>query len=294
MVGAGPTSESVCAIVVTYNRPEMLRRCLDGLAAQERPADEVLVIDNASTDGTPDMVAADYPWATLVRLPENGGGAGGFHHGVAEAHARGHDWLWLMDDDTFPVPDTLSALLDGAARAHRDPMLVASQVRWKDETLHPMNLPVPRWRARGELSEAVGDGLVLLRNATFVSAMLRRECVDRFGLPLAHYFIWTDDVEYTSRILRAEAGYLVPESRVYHWTPKAHTAVTDAGPRFYYHVRNSLLLLRGTSLTGVERLDYGRYWVKSLIAYVRAHAREPGALKTVARGLRDGLRDPVR
>jgi GT2 family glycosyltransferase len=289
-----PVNESVCAIVVTHNRPDMLRGCLDALADQERPPQEVLVIDNASTDDTPDIVRDEYPWVQLLRMEVNGGGAGGFHRGIAEAHARGHDWLWVMDDDTFPVPDTLAALLAGAARASERPLLVASQVRWKDERLHPMNMPVPRWRDRAGLSAGVADGLLLLRNATFVSVAMRREVVDRFGLPLEHYFIWTDDVEYTSRILRNERGYLVPESRVYHWTPKPHTAVTDAGPRFYFHVRNSLLLLRGSSLSPIERLDYGRYYVRTLIAFLKAHGREREARSTLRRGLRDGLRDRVR
>ncbi len=285
----------MCAIVVTYNRKDMLRRCLEGLARQSRPVDETLVVDNASTDGTAAMVAAEFPWAQLLALEENVGGAGGFHEGLRWAYERGHDWLWLMDDDVFALPDTLETLLEGGARASGPPpMLLASQVLWKDDSLHPMNLAVPRWRSPAQMAQGIADGLVAMRNASFCSVALRREAIERFGLPLSHYFVWTDDVEFTSRILRDERGYLVPESRVYHWTDKPHTAITASGDRFYFHVRNSLLLLRGSSLTPIEKLDYGRYWARTLAAYLREHRGRPAALRLVGRGIRDGLRDRVR
>lgn len=286
--------ESVCAIVVTRNRKELLARCLAALAAQTRRPDEVLVVDNASADGTPDLVRARFPDVELMMLDENVGGAGGFCRGIERAHAHGHDWLWVMDDDTLAFPDTLEELLRGAERAPVPPMLVASQVLWKDETLHPMNRQWIWWRRVGALALGVERGLVLLRAATFVSVAIRREAVDRFGLPLAQYFIWTDDIEYTARILSNEAGYLVPESRVYHWTDQPHTPLTASGDRFYYHVRNSLLLLRGSSLQSNERLAYLLFWLSTIGGFLtRSRPRRVG-LVIVLRGIRDGLRLSVR
>ena len=111
-----------------------------------------------------------------------------------------------------------------------------------------MNSPVPRWRWRRELAAGVADGLLLVRYATFVSVAVHRTAIDRYGLPLEHFFIWGDDVEFTARVLRDNRGYLVPESVVYHWTPSPHPAATPTTDRFYYHARNSLLMLRGSSL----------------------------------------------
>jgi rhamnopyranosyl-N-acetylglucosaminyl-diphospho-decaprenol beta-1,3/1,4-galactofuranosyltransferase len=281
-----PGPERVCAVVVTHERRELLRRCLIGLAAQHRALDATVVVDTASRDGTADMVRAEFPEASLLRLDENVGGAGGFHHGVAWAYEHGHDWLWLMDDDTLALPDTLSTLLDGVRRAPGAPLLVTSQVRWKDGRLHPMNRPVPRWRDRAEMA-------VALRYATFVSVAVRREAVERFGLPLAQYFIWGDDVEYTARILRDQPGYLVPESRVYHWTPAPHAAGTPTSDRFYFHVRNTLLTLRGTSFSGLERLDHARFLAKTAILYVRVNFRHRDRMLLLARAVRDGLRGAV-
>src|ERR1700730_6685687 len=115
-----------------------------------------------------------------------------------------------MDDDTIVSGNTLAALLAGAARAPGGlPTLVASDVRWKDGRPPPMNISGPRWRWRRELAEGISDGLLLLRYTTFVSVAVHRRAVERFGLPLEHYFIWGDDVEFTARILRDERGYLV-------------------------------------------------------------------------------------
>lgn len=288
--------EDVCAVVVTHNRIALLRRCLVALQQQRRAVDAILVVDNASTDGTAEMVRAEFPRVELHRLMRNVGGAGGFHAGLKAGHVRGHEWLWLMDDDTLAQPDALGALLAGAERAPdgRRPLLLASQVLWKDGRLHPMNAPMPRWRSRGDMAEAAAAGLLLLRTATFVSIAVRREAVERFGLPLAHYFLWADDFEYTARLLRNDPGYLVPESRVDHWTVAPHTPVSDGGDRFYFHVRNSLLLLRGSSLSTVERVDYGRYYLRSLREYLRLHGGRRTAWGLVARGIRDGLRGATR
>ena len=86
-----------------------------------------------------------------------------------------------------------------------------------------VNRPPLRWRWAAEFGEAARAGLLLVRHATWVSTMFHRDCVERFGLPQEHYFLWTEDVEYTTRILRDEFGYLVPDSRVetpcvYSWT----------------------------------------------------------------------------
>ena len=107
-----PPGETVAVVVVTFNRADLLVHMLDGLAAQTRPPDLVVVVDNASTDHTAEVLAArdDLP-LHVVHHTENTGGAGGFHTGVREAFDRGADRMWLMDDDVVPAPDCLEVLL---------------------------------------------------------------------------------------------------------------------------------------------------------------------------------------
>ncbi|MFX5615039.1 glycosyltransferase, partial [Acinetobacter baumannii] len=78
------------------------RECLQSVLSQTRAPDHVLVVDNASTDGTGEMLKEEFPEVEVLRLPENQGGAGGFHEGIKRAYEAGYDWIWLMDDDGLP------------------------------------------------------------------------------------------------------------------------------------------------------------------------------------------------
>ena len=110
-------TETVAVVVVTYNRADLLVGMLDGLAAQTRRPDAVIVIDNASTDHTRAVLDAPRPTCrcTSPRPRRNLGGAGGFHLGVRAAYDAGCDRVWLMDDDVVPAPDCL-AVADGRRR----------------------------------------------------------------------------------------------------------------------------------------------------------------------------------
>lgn len=281
--------DSVCAIVVTYNRVALLRECLDHLAAQSRPPDRILVVDNASTDETQDVLARREGVEVLL-LEANVGSAGGFARGMEHAMAGGHDWLWLLDDDTLVKSDCLAALLAGRARAPRTPRVMASVVRWRDGRLHPMNKPWLPMHRREAFAEGASEGLLAIRTATFVSTLVSREAIERYGVPPAHFFFWLDDMEYFGRMLRDDDGYMVPESVAWHWTPKPHTTLSDARERFYYKARNHLWLLRGDAFGGLERVGYGVAYAKALAVYLRTSADRRAAVATVWRGVRDGLR----
>jgi len=282
---------SVWAVVVTHNRLSLLRECLTALAAQARSLDGVLVIDNASSDGTASAVAAEFPWVRLQLLPANQGGAGGFHEGLRSAHAAGADWVWLMDDDTIPAPEALARLLEAPGRLPDEdrPVLLASRAVWDDGHLHPMNAP---GFERDDVASVVAGcerGLMPLRTATFVSLLIHRGAVDRYGLPLKQYFIWSDDIEYTARILRHERGYLVPTSIVHHKTATPYTAVSTSGDRFYYHVRNTLFMVRGSAWSTREKLTLVWVIVSTSRAYLARNRWSSASWRVVARGIRDGL-----
>jgi GT2 family glycosyltransferase len=287
--GRAPT---VCAVVVTYNRRDLLARCLDHLGNQTRAPERILVVDNASTDGTADLLAAR-EGVEAHRLPENVGGAGGFAHGLEAAFAGGHDWMWLLDDDTLADPRCLEELLYGVDRAPRRPSVMTSVVRWRDGSLHPMNRPWLRTNPRGAMAEAAATGLAPIRAATFVSTMVHRDAVARFGLPPGHFFVWLDDIQYTARVLREGDGYIVPGSTVLHDTPRAYDTVTDTRERFYLKVRNHVWVLRADSFAGLERLRYARALAAAITTYLRRSPQRGPALLTVLKGMRDGLgREP--
>ena len=171
---------------------------------------------------------------------------------------------------------------------------MASKVVWTDGTLHPMNRPGLYWRRPLDVLAAVRRALLPVRYSTFVSMLVSRKGVELAGLPQAHYFIWSDDLEYTARITRRGAGYLVPESVVEHQTATPYTAIEGSGDRFYYHVRNTLLMARGTSWDGVERVRM-LYWLGWTVrAYMANNGWSTKAARVVLRGVASGLKDPTR
>jgi GT2 family glycosyltransferase len=292
------SAERVCAVVVTYNRKLLLRECLLALLAQTRPLDRILVVDNVSTDGTLDLLAAefpptDYPAVEVFRLERNVGGAGGFHAGLQRAAGQGFDWIWLLDDDTIARPDTLAELF--ATRARFEPAsapdLLASKVVWTDGSIHPMNVPRIKRNDLESLCQGALGGALSLRSTSFVACLVHRRLVERYGLPIAEYFIWNDDVEYSARILRHEFGVLAPRSRVEH---KTTLKDADPGPRYYYGLRNSVWMLRcSRAWAPEEKLQMSAVVAKGLLNYLR-RGFSWARLEVVGRALRDGfLKSPT-
>jgi rhamnopyranosyl-N-acetylglucosaminyl-diphospho-decaprenol beta-1,3/1,4-galactofuranosyltransferase len=289
----GEVSESVCAVVVTYNRQELLRECLQAVTGQTRAPDAVLVVDNASTDGTPDMVRDEFPWVELLELATNEGSSGGFHEGMKAAAGRGFDYLWVMDDDTIPNPDALEVLLDarGLVNGHGEPALLASKVLWTDGKMHPMNWPGLDTQDMDEFIGGIERQVLRIRANTFPSLLIRRDAVEKYGPPRKGFFIWADDIDFTQRILRYEKGWMVPASVAVHKTKTAHTP-WEGKQRFYYAVRNGLFILRGDTLGPKEKVGWFLLLGAQIQRFFATEGLKPWAVRVVARGLRDGLTKP--
>ncbi len=280
------------AVVVAYNRRDLLGQALDALAAQTRPVDAVLVVDNRSDDDSA-VVASEHPvGATVLELARNTGGAGGFAVGLAHAvEGLEADLVWLMDDDTIATPTALEELLAARDAYPGRVALLGSRVVWHDGREHPMNTPRRRPGAsRNEVTLASAVRAYPVRSSSFVSMLVDARAVRFHGLPVADYFIWNDDFEYSCRVLRHGTGLHVPASVVEHRTKAFGATDADPGDRFYYEVRNKLwMILRSGALSPEERLLYAgaaaRLWLRT---FVGSEAR--GVLvRAGLRGLRDGL-----
>jgi rhamnopyranosyl-N-acetylglucosaminyl-diphospho-decaprenol beta-1,3/1,4-galactofuranosyltransferase len=294
---SGPGPPRVIAVVVTYNRRPLLLEALAAVHAQTRAPDAVIVVDNASTDGTAAVVRDRYPGVTLAELTRNTGGAGGFASGMALALADAADLVWVMDDDTVPEPAALRALLEARGRyPGPPPAVLASRVVWTDGRAHPMNTPRARpFATRAEREAAARAGCVPIRSASFVSILVDADVCRERGLPQADYFLWNDDFEFTTRMLRGAAGLLCPDSVVVHKTATFGSTDADPGPRFFYEVRNKIWTLRARApLAPAERVLYGgstlRRW-----AVTFAKSRDRRVLgASLVRGIGAGVRTRPR
>jgi rhamnopyranosyl-N-acetylglucosaminyl-diphospho-decaprenol beta-1,3/1,4-galactofuranosyltransferase len=290
----------VIVVVVTYNRRDLLLEALSAVLAQTRPADAVIVVDNASTDGAAAAVRRQFPSVQLAELARNTGGAGGFACGIALALDESADLVWLMDDDTVPEPGALQALLEARERhpayPARPPVLLASRVVWTDGRAHPMNTPRAKpFAGRAEREAAAAAGCVQIRSASFVSVLVDAGVCRERGLPQADYFLWNDDFEFTTRVLRGNVGLLCPASTVVHKTAVFGATDNDPGERFFYEVRNKIWTLRARApLAPLERVLYGG---STLRRWARTFAKSPDrrALgQCLVRGAAAGVRTSPR
>lgn len=240
------------AIVVAFNRKKLLAECLDGLLRQSLPLDAIYVIDNASTDGTDshlkELGYLDRPTIRYIRLPVNGGGAGGFYHGMRAAFEAGYDWLWLMDDDTEPEADALRRM--EPLKEHSEVVAIANEkldIQGKT-TLDGLRL-LPESNDRSTAYRRV-------RFSSFVGLLIRSATVRQIGFPRAEFFIHSDDREYCIRLLKVGQIALAEGSRVIH---KEQGRQVEAKSYFgvhylpkdiygycfdYYHLRNYVITQR--------------------------------------------------
>ncbi len=254
----------VAAIVVTYNRLELLRQCVEALRAQTAACD-ILIVDNASTDGTAQWLASQ-PDLFSRRIGRNLGSSGGFNYGIRWAVGAGYDYVWVMDDDTFPQLDALEKLLEADRVLNCDYGWLSSVALWTDGSECRMN--------RQKLKKTFhADGLMMKRclvqaeQATFVSLFFRSDTIRRFGLPIAEFFLSGDDIEFTRRIaVRGERPcYVVERSQVIHASKSnigSNVALDDMEriERYFYAVRNEAYLYRLEGIKGCAYCLAKRCW----------------------------------
>ncbi len=204
------TRETVAIVVVTYNRADMLRGLLDGLTKLDQPADAVIVVNNASTDHTAQVLAeAVTPNLQVIDSPENLGGAGGFHLGTKAAVEQGWDRLYLIDDDVVPAHDCLEVLLAQdedclfSVREDRNGELI-ELAALKFDLRNPLAIKpktaavMDTYPTRDAMPERVP-----VENVAFEGFMIRRTVLEEIGLPDPSYFIFYDDVDLAIRARRS-------------------------------------------------------------------------------------------
>lgn len=246
-------TKRVAAVVVTYNRLPLLQQCLQALTAQTTPLTAIWVIDNASTDGTGAVVQSmGLPILVYRNTGSNLGGAGGFAYGMQQATQGDYDALWLMDDDTIPEPEALEMLLTTDRQLHGQYGWLSSRALSPEGADQPMNRQ--RRTPYRDIADYEGETVPAVM-ASFVSLFLPMEAVRRYGLPIAEFFIWSDDWEYTRRISREESCYVVPKSRVIHamknpGTVNIATDVPERWARYHYFYRNDVVLYRREGALG--------------------------------------------
>ncbi|HVE69671.1 MAG TPA: glycosyltransferase family 2 protein [Solirubrobacteraceae bacterium] len=219
---------SVAAVVLTRNRRALLAECLDALRAQTHPVARVLVVDNASPDGTAEMLSARAD-VDVLRLERNAGGAGGFSRGVEAARETEVDWLWLMDDDAEPRPDCLERMLAPPAARAPGTVALCSRVDGADGRLQALHRGFLGRRPVALPEAAYAADTASVGYATFVGLLVRADVARALEPPRAEFFIWADDYEYSLRLSERGDIRLVPASVIVHKDARAAPFLTTRG-----------------------------------------------------------------
>lgn len=257
--------KKIVAVVVTYNRKKLLKENLNALLNQSYKDFNILLIDNASTDGTKEYVKDELENEKIiyVNTGANLGGAGGFNFGVREAVERGYDYAWLMDDDTIPTETALESLVKKKDILNEKFSFLSSLCEWKDGKICEMNRQDISKKILDNI-QSVENGLVSIEKATFVSFFVRLELVKKVGLPISEFFIYADDWEYSLRLLKEDNAYLDCNSIVIHKMNENKTAEVVDIPkerinRTYYDFRNTFYIRKkymGAKKTILFIIDY--------------------------------------
>ena len=200
---------SVASVTIAYNGQAFLERHLDALLGQSRPLDEIIVVNNASTDGTLPLLTERYPLVTVLNLPTNLGVGGGYAAGLEYALERkGYDWIWLFDQDSIPRTDALDRLLeaiDVMAEKGSDIGIAAPlSVHVKTQRHYRGLVWHNGWR---RMPEDPRTDVCFVDAVISSGSLIRRTAVEKAGPPRADFFIDYIDLEHCLRVRRS--GYRI-------------------------------------------------------------------------------------
>ncbi|MFV0264601.1 MAG: glycosyltransferase [Kluyvera sp.] len=203
-------NKDVIAIIVTYNRKDLLKKVIESVNNQSYPLKKIIIVDNNSIDGTRELVSTFE--SDIIQYQNTGanlGGAGGFHFGFLEAEKYSYDYLWLMDDDLMPTVDCLEKLISN------NPQGIVQPVRYNlDNTcaeLSPLtyNLSNPfKLNPKGiPLKQHIKESddkpkLISIEAIPFEGPLISRNTIISIGFPEPKFFIFCDDIEYAIKAKR--------------------------------------------------------------------------------------------
>ncbi len=268
-------SERIVAVVVTHKRAELLAESLKVLAAQDRPVDHLVVVDNADEAVVADLVAGQPIPTTYIGSKRNLGGAGGFALGMLHALALGADWVWCADDDGRPDgPSVLSTLLACAKRPGLDEVSpVVARIDDPDTLAFPLRRGLVWRRKRSELfadDETQDDDLLPGIASLFNGALFSAYALEVVGVPDLRLFFRGDEVEIHRRLQRSglnfgtclTTGYLHPDGAD-EFRPilggRMHTQYPDNEVKRFFTYRNRGYLMSQPGMRKLLPQEYARF-----------------------------------
>ena len=241
----------IIAIVVTYNRLNLLQECIYSLRNQSYKVDSILVVNNKSTDDTENWLSSQTD--LIVINQENLGGAGGFNAGLKLAYQLGYDYFWLMDDDVEPDIICLENMIEIFSQYGNEYGVllpdryvdIENNKKWQYGTQfnfkNPFRSITKEVKSADNLSQ--NSKLFQIVSLTFEGPLIKRDVLEIVGNVNKEMFIALDDTEYSIRIYKNNIKMgVVADALIYRKININFSAGVKTDFKLYYLVRNSIYL----------------------------------------------------
>ena len=303
MTSAAFDPASATIVIVTFNRSHLLTGLLTSISRMAPKPGHVVVIDNASSDDTTEVVES---FRTTIgteivyrRLEENTGGSGGFSEGMRTAYELGSEWIWMMDDDVEVVQDGLARMGAWTPRFKsiqgRRYDYDGSEFYWQYRIAERMGIPIPFAPAGFDAS-----GFKEMNSGCFEGMFIHRSIVQQIGLPDPRFFIYWDDQTYGWLASRRTTAVIVDEfvlrrtREIRQWDMGVRHLNASSNAYRYYIMRNRAFIKQYYRVNGVYNpvlfgLGTTATFFKELIRLVFVERTVRGT-SNLFRGIRDGGR----
>ena len=227
----------IAVVIVTFNRCDELVKTISAIQNQGILENDIIVINNNSTDNTKNILDSNYKNIQSIHLNENIASAGGFSKGMQTAFEKGYDWVWLFNDDSRPVEDSLKSIL---THLNSDKIQIGLlKIANKDENNKAVLL---YWNGvRKPVSVDVSNEIVQTDLITFDGCIISKKTIEKIGYCDPLYFMGTYEFDYCLKAKDAGIGvYTLPNGLI----EDGKLGGKNGTPpwRQYYNTRNHLWL----------------------------------------------------
>ncbi len=287
----------VTAVILNTNRKEDTLACLESLECNTYPRLSMMVLDNASTDGSVEAIRERFPKVEILSIEDNKGYAGNNNVGIQAAIDRGADWVFILNEDTVVDPVAISKLVEFGETNPKAGMLGPLVLHYSDpEVIQSAGGRMDRWResyhlGENELDHGQYKEPQLAEWVSGCAILVRRQLIEQAGMLDERFYYYWEETEWCLRARKhGWQIYMVPVAKVWH---KGVQIDYKPGPSVtYYKTRNHLLLQAKHHAPTIERVVLWYLLVKRLISWsVKPRWREKADHRNaLARGMYDFLR----
>jgi rhamnopyranosyl-N-acetylglucosaminyl-diphospho-decaprenol beta-1,3/1,4-galactofuranosyltransferase len=280
-------------VIVTYNRLNLLKKCIECVENQSLQASHIIVVNNCSNDGTKEYLdSIKSEQIIILNSKENVGGAGGFALGVEKCLDYYDDWIVLIDDDAMLQVDFLEKI-NYAAKKNPDILSYSGTVKVKDRIDISHRIRMKSWTTYTDytipIKEYEEKNEFFCDTASFCGLVVNKNIVEKIGIPNKDFFIWFDDTEYSLRIRKHTKILNINSAVVNH--ESIFLSDNKINWKTYYGIRNRMFIVKNYFGTIAFIVNMSKLIAKYSISSLRYYCKKSDENLYVKNLFRDSLYD---